>query len=280
MDIVIHSNCPSQFEIKQPLKGYGHAYLNLFKCLGYGDDEYPVADWLRQYHGLKGEWIVVSPIYWQATHNDAMLLACGRELNCTDVENRAVFDVFSAFAEEEGLEVYYHDQYMWLLKCGDKPPIKALPPYTLLHQSMFTHLHQLDSTLSWQRFLTEVQMLFAQHLGASSKINGIWIWGGGRLKTPSNRFIEVFHQNHLEMACLLSTNVYFGGEQVGISASRRRALSKNALFWFDSLTLEEYKCLLSQLKPYMVNWYWDNLAYQTPKSSWFKTIFSKDRHAY
>lgn len=280
MDVVIHSDCPLPLEVKQPIKGYGHSYINLFKCLGYGENEYPVADWLRRYHGLQGKWLVVTPIYWQATHNDAMLMACGRELNCSDAEARAAFDVFSSFAAEEGVEVFYHDRYTWLLKCDDKPAITALPPYALLHQSMFTHIQRLDTTLSWQRFLTEVQMLFAQRIGHSSMINGVWIWGSGQLNAPSSKLILVYHQKQLEMARLLSNNSHFVREYVGTRGNLNGRSLKNALLWCDSLSLEEHGQLKSQLMPYTVNWYWDNMAYHTKKSSWFTNIFSKDRHAH
>ncbi len=264
MDVVVHSDCPSSLKPKQLIKGHSHAYLNILTCLGYGENEYPVADWLRLYHQLEGRWLVVTPIHWQATHNDVMLMACDGALNCSDAQARAAFDVFSTFAAEEGMQVHYHDRYTWLLQCDDKPAITALPPDALIHQSMFAHIQQLDSTLSWQRFLTEVQMLFAQRISHSSMINGVWIWGGGQLKAPSHRPIWVNHLNQFEMARLLSNKTQLGG----------REDTKNTLLWFDSLTLEEHEILSTQLKPYAVNWYWNNLAYHTKKSSWFTKIFS------
>lgn len=275
MDVVVHSDCPSSLKPKQLIKGCCHAYLNLFMSLGYGENEYPVADWLRLYHGLDGNWLVVTPIHWQATHNDVMLMACDSALNCSDAQAREVFDVFSTFAAEEGMRVHYHDPYTWLLQCADKPPITASPPYALIHQSMFPHIQQLDSTLYWQRFMTEVQMLFAQRIDNASQINGVWIWGGGQLKAPSHRPIWVItgpilrHLNQFEMARLLSNKAQLSGRE-----------GKNALLWFDSLSPEEHEQLSTQLKPYAVNWYWNNLAYHTKKSSWFTKIFSKDRNAH
>lgn len=278
MDVVIHSDCSLSPESKQLLKGYGHAYLNLFKCLGYGENEYPVADWLRSYHQLEGRWLVVTPIHWQATHNDAMLMACDDALNCSDEQARATFEVFSTFAAEEGMQAYYHDRYTWLLQCDDKPSITALSPSALIHQSMFAHIQRLDTTLFWQRFLTEVQMLFAQSLSHASMINGVWIWGAGQLKAVSHRPILVSHIDQLDMARLLSSSVTLSETMTNVllllkTQLRGRELS-NALMWFDSISPAEHEILSIQLKPYAVNWYWNNLAYHTKKSSWFTKIFS------
>lgn len=265
MDVVIHANCPLTGIPKQPIKGYGHAYLHLLKCLGYGDNEYPVGEWLRLYHGLEGKWLVVTPIHWQASHNDVVLLACGASMNGTEVQMRQAFDVFSVFAAEAGVRVHYHDPYTWLLHCDDKPTIHALPPYVLLQQSIFSSIQSLDPTLYWQRFITEVQMLFAQHLSPSSQINGVWIWGEGALKAASDRPVWVSRPHQLEMASLLSNHVQSGEEK-----------EKVTLLWFESLSPEAHSSLCTQLKPYAVNWYWDNLAYHTKKSSWFSRFLNKE----
>lgn len=171
--------------------------------------EYSVADQLRLSHGFEGRWLIVSPIYWQATHHDVVLMACGDELNCSDAQARELFAMFATFVEAEGMQAHYHDQYTWLLRCDHKPLITASSPYALLHQSMSSHIQRLDSTLYWQRFITEVQMLFAQRMNHSSKVNGIWIWGGEPEKARLNRTIWIKLVSQIKKLFLFTKSPYF-----------------------------------------------------------------------
>ena len=142
----------------------------------------PGVDFLRSYHGLDGTWLVASPIYWQATHNDAMIVACDEALDLSDEESRAWFAVWAECLQLENIQLYYHDAYTWLIKPSALQPINALPVHALLQQPMMAHLKALDKTLFWSRILTENQMLFSAHpLNHARKdrypINGVWIWG-------------------------------------------------------------------------------------------------------
>lgn len=133
-------------------------------------------------HQLEGQWQVVSPIHWQATHNDAMIIACGDMLQLSEAQSRQWFDVFAQFLNDGQTTLYYHDAYTWLIQKKAAPPLHAKPASLLLQQSLTPHLKALDSTGFWQRLITEVQMLFSQHaLNAQQlegfPINGIWIWG-------------------------------------------------------------------------------------------------------
>lgn len=256
MDVVIHAPCSVSIPKSQLIEGYGHAYLNLLNILGYEPYAFPVADWLRRVHGLDGSWVVVSPIFWQAGHNDVILLACDQTLNCSEDELRQAYDVFSSFAIESGMRVYFHDPYIWLLQCDEMPPVHALPPSCLLNQSLFPFIQQLDSTLCWQRFITEIQMLFAQRLSHLPQLNGVWVWGGAPLQSASNRQLWLDSPERFDMAALLSNHVVTSG-----------MISKDAILWLDRPTPDEYEQLTHQLPSASVNWYWDDIAYQTPKSS-------------
>jgi hypothetical protein len=273
IDLVINSDCPHSLRPQQLIAGYSNAYLNLFKCLGYTDTHMPIADWLRLYHGLQESWIIVSPIHWQATHNDAMLLACDRELHCSEDDARCLFDKFSALAAEDGMQTFFHDRYTWLLSCKGKPAITSIAPHAFLHQSMFPQIKQLDETFYWQRFVTEAQMLFSAQssISSSTLVNGIWIWGSGLLDRQSNRLLLVTDEGQCEMAKLLSqhTQNYIKSEP----------LPKHALLWINSLNERGLRQLAVELGHRDVNWYWNNLSYHTKKISWLSRLLSFKRES-
>lgn len=271
IDLVINSDCPDALRFQRSIAGYSNGYLNLFKCMGYTETHMPIAEWLRLFHGLQGTWVVVSPIHWQATHNDAMLLACDRDLNCSEDDARCLFDKFSAFAAEDGMQTFFHDRYTWLLSIEDKPAIKSIAPHAFLHQSMFPHLKQLDDTFYWQRIITEAQMLFASQSSVSSSVNGIWIWGSGVLEHRSNRPVLVTDERHFEMARLLSQHTHY--------YLKSEPIPKHALLWINSMSEAEWKHLAVELSHAHVDWHWNNTAYHTKKISWLSRLLSFKRES-
>ena len=187
MDIIINSTTSRVGETVP--KNYYHNILN---CLGYPPNHPPVADLLRRYHKLEGQWLVASPIYWQATHNDAMIMACDDALDLLDDESRRWFVALSKFLVHDKVKLHYHDAYTWLIQFKESPPINTIPVHMLLQQSMMQQLQTLDSTLFWSRFITENQMFFSEHALNKARagrypINGVWIWGGGDLKARVTR---------------------------------------------------------------------------------------------
>lgn len=263
MDVVVNSDCPFSPDPQCIIDGRAHYYQAIFKCLGYPNDQLPVAELLRSYHGLQGQWFVVSPVHWQATHNDAMLLACDSALNLNEDESRHLFDVFTRFAAEEGMQTYYHDAYTWMLRSDDKPIITASSPYQMLHQSLLPYLKAIDKTFFWQRFITEVQMLFHDQ----PTVNGVWIWGQGSLRAPSERLVLVNSQKTHAIAQILSTHTDY---------LNNTKLNKNALLLFDSLNQNELTSLQTQLNRYSVNWYWNNQAYSSKPRPWFLRLIKRE----
>lgn len=256
MDVVINSDCSFSPDPKSLLNGYSNYHLNIFKCLDYPDEQIPLASLLSSHHSLHGQWLVVTPIFWQASHNNAVILACDAKLNLLEEEARELFDKFSIFAKESGMQAYFHDRYTWLLECDGKPSTQSIPPHRLLHQPIFPHLKNMDSTLYWQRFITEIQMLFIDQ----KKVNGVWLWGNGDLHNPVNRCILVNDSKTHALAQLLSQRVnYFAHSKP----------TKKALLLLDSMNQEEENLLRAKLSHLHVNWYWNNVAYSSRPQSWF-----------
>ncbi len=212
MDIVINAEIASIPENNTAIPTQGNFYHNILSCLGYPNDSPPVADLLRRYHHLEGEWVIASPIHWQATHNDAMIIASGSQLELSEQESKRWFEAFKEFIASENMHLHYHDAYTWLFQYEDKPQITAKPVHVLQHQSMMPELEMLDKTLFWQRFITESQMFFSGNALNKARIglypiNGVWLWGGGALGDKIQTQLICHDPDLIELANVLSTNV-------------------------------------------------------------------------
>lgn len=269
MDVVINAEQPAPPQGVQ----YGSCYTHLLTCLGYEPNQAPVADMLRQYHGLSGEWSVVSPIHWQATHNDAMIRACGSMLGLSDAQSRLWFNALSDSLHDAPFVLHYHDANTWLIQSNIPHPISALPVYTLLQQSLMSHLTSLDSTGFWPRFITENQMFFSQHplnndRGEEDPINGVWVWGAGQLHQKTKKSIICFDEFSVTIAQLLSTQVirYQPGLRID-AAALLLCLDRSSSEFFSKDSQ-----LTQQLTRYTVQYYWNNVTQTTPATPWWTRI--------
>lgn len=281
MDIVINSCLEQIPEGGVPIVNQGHYYHNLLLCLGYPISSPPVADLLRQLHGLEGEWLVVSPLHWQATHNDAMIIAVSNDLRLTEEEGHAWFDAFAAFVAADGVNAYYHDAYTWLIQSDTFPKIQAKPVGLLLHKSMMPQLETLDNTFFWQRFITEIQMFLSGHgLNKQRKgrysVNGVWIWGAGVLQRSKQCIVP--HDPETEsLARLVSSNIQHVSNmsisEISQYDTKLKRLPDNTIFLYSDLSsLSELQCVLRKK---LVSWYWNNHAYQVKPKHWIKSLWRK-----
>ncbi|MCP0913487.1 MULTISPECIES: hypothetical protein [Legionella] len=270
MDVVINAEIQDIPRESLELVCRGNFYHHVLTCLGYPESSPPIADLLRRLYGLAGEWLMVSPVHWQASHNDAMILASGREMQLSEAESQQWFAVLGDFVAPEGMTVYYCDRFTWLLQAPGKPSIQAKPVQQLLHQSLMPQLRNLDASFFWQRFITESQMFFSAHplhqKNPGPAVNGLWIWGGGMLDAPQTRFIHYNSEFTCNLAKHLSTQAtpYQSSQLFG----------KNDLLLLDTIDSNLLLQLQSQLRKDTVHWYWNNLAYTTQAKSWWSRLWS------
>ncbi|PWY54389.1 hypothetical protein DGG96_17070 [Legionella qingyii] len=268
MYVVINSECSSIPERAKPLNSEGNALLNFLLCLGYDPIDPPYADLLRQYHNLEGEWVVLTPVYWEATHNDAMIVALGGELQLEEHEAKSWFDLFSEYLAEEDVVLHYHNAQTWLLN-NKKYSLHAKPPHHLLHQSLMPELAQLDNTMYWQRFITESQMLFASKPN-QSLANGLWTWSSAKLKNKMP--IKICVDGHFDsLAKICSTQVSLYSPSITLKD-------------YQILLLTEFSVLSEQhqkeLNEMPIHWYWNNEAYSISANRWYVRLWRKLIHAY
>lgn len=258
MDVVINAELSEVPEGKVSNDTQGNFYHTILSCLGYPKDVPPVADLLRSYHGLEGEWLIASPIHWQATHNDAMIVACGNELHLSEEESYSLFEAFKAFVATDHINVHYHDAHTWLIQCEGKPPINAKPVHTIQHHSLMSELKTLDDSHFWQGFITENQMFFSANAlnkeRSSYPINGLWLWGAGKLGARSDRPLIYADENLERLAKLLSTNVSAYEPSI--------VYAKNSIFLFNSAPPQEFEKKTA-------HWHWNNTAYYSKPKRWW-----------
>lgn len=261
MRIIINANCPSIPQDFKPLVSHSNALLNLLGCFDYDLNAPPLADLLRTTHHLEGKWLVLSPVHWEATHNDAMITAYGKELDLTPEQSSHWFSLYANFLAEEGLILKYHDAEHWLLNTPNLPPLTAKPVHQLVHKSLMPELKHLDSSLFWQKFITESQMFFAS-LPNDTVLNGVWPWGDAQLSAKKPITIctdEAF----FEIAQSLSSQVTLYNPSVLLKSFQ--IILINDLTSLSSAHCKELNTLSAQI-------YWNNCAYIQSRS-WFSRLW-------
>lgn len=239
-------------------------YSSILHCLGYEREQIPLGNLLKLYHQLEGDWLIASPVHWEASHNDAVLSAAFNELELSEDESRLWFFEVADFLKPDGFSPVFHDAHLWLFKIDNKPNICSQSLNTLLHQSLMPVFSSLDTSHYWQRLITEMQMYLSAHpLNLKRQglpINGLWFWGEGAF-VPKGRTIvtddQILLSNYSAIKPLMPTT-FFNKEDL--------------IIIHDPKEIE--RCgLMEKIKNNTVNWYWSNCSYTNQKKSWWSKIW-------
>ena len=228
------------------------AVVRLLKAFGYTDNALPVAEILARYHNLSGMWTVLSPVHWEATHNDALMTSGGEA-------SRDLFDLFQAFVAEEGMQLHYHDASTWLLQCVAHPLPETKSLHQVLNHSMRPLLKALETEPFWLRFLTEAQMFLSQQ---EAFVNGVWFWGSSPCRVPDNNPLIVCEDEAwISAASLISTDVQCYQSDMVLPKKGVCFVPQNALEMFENLKTKSDK--------QQVIWSFNDITYTTkPKNLW------------
>ena len=192
MDIIINSPIENAPKSSVAIPSQNDFMLNVLVQLGQDPICTPIASLLSQYYKLPGEWLIASPIHWQATHNDAIIVAFGDALNLSETTAQAWFTAVSQFLEADNFQLFYHNPTYWLIQAENRPRLHSNNLNAIQYQSMIPALMKLGEAVYWQRILTELQMFLFTHplnhsragqdaIKPTHPINGIWFWGGGKI---------------------------------------------------------------------------------------------------
>ncbi|KTD23453.1 Uncharacterized protein conserved in bacteria [Legionella lansingensis] len=270
MQIVVNGETQAPAGSKQ-LASHGGYYPNALTCLGCEATNPPLADVLRLFHQLDGQWLIASPVHWEATHNDAMIVAADADLHLDKEESHLWFARVAEFLKASDIECFYHDACTWLLKLDGKPGITSKSVYSILHQSIMPTLNALDKTLFWQRLLTELQMYLSScplNMERENKptINGLWLWGEGEFYPKTQQTILTDDEVFLNLA----------GE-----LGQFERISSFSILEKDNLILIKYpnhidlSALQQTVQKNKVNWYWNNLGYSQQPRRWWSRLWRK-----
>ncbi len=265
MNVVINEN----FQELPEFDTQGSVLLNTLILLGYDPLNPPMGELLAKKMQLAGRWAVVSPVYWQATHNDALIQAAGCGLGLDESQMHECFVAYSSFLAEEGMTLVEYDTNYWLLCIDNKPSIHAKPIQRLLNHSLMLELPAIDTTSYWQKFITESQMFFATQPYANS-LNGVWVWGAQQ--DIQRRTTAICTNKHwLSFANLLSSNA--------VLYTPQHHLKQNDILLLDHVN--ELSALhQKQLKRNTVSWYWNNGTNTTIKKGYFHRLWRSLIHAH
>lgn len=264
MDVVVNDSKEHPPAGSEPLVGQENYYQNILVGLGFKSENLPLAKFLSLYHHLpEGQWLVASPIHWEATHNDAMIVATGSGLDLDDSESRLWFAEVARFLQDDHFEPFFHDGQTWLFRINGKPQITSRPVQSMLHQSIMPTLNSLDSSLYWQRLITELQMYLSAHplnLQRENKlpINGLWFWGEGEFKIIEKRPAATDDEKLLNL----------GLAEISALTSET-IIEKNHLIIINDQKEIELCHLNDKISKNKVHWYWNNLAYSTRATHWW-----------
>lgn len=269
MNVIINSDCEAKPQRATLLSSEGQPALNFLVALGYDALNPPLADLLAYVHHLDGDWCILSPIYWQASHNDAMIMATDNDIGVDESEMQLWFARLQDYLSEEGMSLHYYSAYIWLLRMDKQPALNAKSVTHMLNRSLMPELAQLDASMYWQKFFTECQMFFASH-STQPSVNGVWAWGNGKLATKKNVAICTDVQHSL-MAQACSDNVTIYSPAL-------------ALKQFEFILLKDLSVLSTEHQNELTNtsacWYWNNIAYNQSKSNCFTRIWRLLTHAH
>jgi hypothetical protein len=273
MDVVINESKDNSPAGVASLTTQGDFWLNALAQLGQDPVNTPLADLFRFHHQLEeGEWLVVSPIHWQVTHNDAMIVAYGEELNLTEAVAPIWFAEISQFLAQDGLKLVYHSASCWLLNATGKAPLISPNLPVIKHQSLMPILAELDHTMYWQRLFTELQMFLANHPLNSARdraipINGLWFWGGGKLISESQQAMRPIFTDDLIVSDSFAQSLAIDLDKVVFDEEPLVAMA-----YPKAETVEQLEQLTRKKT---VNWYWNNAAYKATFKPWYKRFFCK-----
>ncbi|KTD17230.1 hypothetical protein [Legionella jordanis] len=272
MQIIVNASTPFAPADSKPLTSRGEFYQNALFALGCKPDNPPLGDFLRRAMHLEGQWLIASPIHWEATHNDAMIVAAGAELALDDSESRLLFEQVTDFLKGYEIQSAYFSPHLWLLKIDHLPAITSQSISNMLHHSMMPVISEMDKTFFWQRLLTEIQMFLSAHPLNSARdhsliVNGLWLWGEGAFKPSTSQMIysddDIFlspPHNSIAIVHKLDATNQFG---------------KNSLLLIKHPQRWDLQKLRQQTQNNQSQWYWNNLAYSLKPRGWWSRLWRK-----
>ncbi len=122
---------------------------------------------------------------------DQLVLFGPEVLAVSPEEARALAAAFNAHFDREGLHLVPSAEGRGYLRLSHMPEIETRPLEMVVGQPVADFLSTGRGGIQWKRWLTEMQMLLANHavnlerqVNGRPTINGLWCWGEGAVPPP------------------------------------------------------------------------------------------------
>lgn len=265
MRIVIDALCTADVSDKKTLRHYPLFVLNAIAACGLESSAVNLAQLLARQLQLEGRWALVTPVYWEASHNHASMVRYGAELTDNPTVMTSCFEDYAGFMAEAGIMLYCYSPGLWLMSVDNLPSMQSRPVFDVVHRALTPVLASMDDTGFWQKQITESQMFFYSK-PYNKQVNGIWLWCTDGDFKPGT--LPVYADAlHMPLAQQLSRNAALYDPALTIPK--------------ESIILCESENLLSQQHQTMVTQrYWLNAACAIEKNNWLKTLWRRLFHAH
>ncbi len=267
MDIIINERSSQEEDANVSLYDQHHFYLHALACFDSVPEGIPMARFLADQHQLEGEWMIVSPVHWEATHNDAMIVACGKALELNDEEGHQWFEGLKKFTEEDGWTWYYHDAYTWLVQSATHPLPSGKPVYHMIHYSLMPAIQALDKHGYWQKIFTELQMFCSAtsiFKKESNPVNGVWFWGMGQFAPHAMKRVITDDAQLYQWCQMKGQAALYFSDTVHFHKDDILAINQAS-----SLDLPNVK---RAIKHNNTRWFWLDEHYEQHKTSWWRNL--------
>ncbi len=154
----------------------------------------PAADcrWAVDFTEMIPEYCVCAdPVHLLLNKAQARLMdASALQISCDDAEQLMV--TLNKLLAEDGFELHRTSSERWYMSGKDPSSLYTLPVKSIVGRNVGNFLPEGEQSASWNRLMTEVQMLLYTHPINQARtargllsVNALWFWGAERL--PINR---------------------------------------------------------------------------------------------
>jgi len=134
-------------------------------------------------------WVKLDPVQ-MIPDRDTLILIPAKDLEIKEAEAKALIEVFNQHFKQDKVEIEYGSPTDWFLRIKQAVDIKSTPLGEVSYSSIEGKYPTGHAARYWRQLLNEASMLFYTHqvneqrreLG-QPEINGIWLWGEGKLDT-------------------------------------------------------------------------------------------------
>lgn len=208
------------------------------------DDAICVEDWLAKRFGSNAEranfpfaavawlaesaaapageyWVRADPVHF-SVNRDRMVLLDATQLDITTAQSNAFIESLSAHFKSDGLNFFAPHRERWYLQSAEPIALCTYPVATVCGRNVADYWFDGLDRARWQTRLSEIQMLLHAHpineareLAGHLPINGVWLWGAGKLPTGAqNHYSQILGNDALSVGfASLSKTRYSDADQ-------------------------------------------------------------------